>query len=51
MPSISGMGNQADQLQERTMHFAMEVCALIKLLPDSEPERTVRHQLANPQAR
>jgi four helix bundle protein len=28
------------------MRFAVDVCALIKLLPPSEPGPTVRHQLA-----
>jgi four helix bundle protein len=28
------------------MQFAVDVCALIKLLPSSEPGPTVRHQLA-----
>ena len=40
------MSEQADQLQERTMQFAVDVCALIKLLPASEPGHTLRHQLA-----
>jgi four helix bundle protein len=40
------MSEQADRLQERTMQFAVDVCALIKLLPPSEPGPTVRRQLA-----
>src|SRR4249920_4092904 len=40
------MSEQADRLQERVMQFAVDVCALIKLLPASEPGPTVRHQLA-----
>ena len=40
------MSLQADQLQERAMQFAVDVCALIKLLPTSEPGPTVCHQLA-----
>jgi len=36
----------AEQLQERAMHFAVDVCALLKLLPRDEPGPTVRHQLA-----
>jgi four helix bundle protein len=40
------MSEQADQLQERAMRFAVDVCALIKLLPGSEPGPTVKHQLA-----
>src|SRR4051812_40932681 len=40
------MSEQADQLQERAMRFAVDVCALIKLLPASEPGPTVKHQLA-----
>jgi four helix bundle protein len=40
------MSEQAEQLQERTMQFAVDVCELIKLLPAWEPRPTVRHQLA-----
>ena len=40
------MSEQAEQLQERAMQFAVDVCALIKLLPSTEPGPTVRHQLA-----
>jgi four helix bundle protein len=40
------MDTRADQLQERAMRFAVDVCALIKLLPTEEPGATVRHQLA-----
>jgi four helix bundle protein len=40
------VSDQADQLQERTMRFAVDICVLIKLLPPSEPGPTVRHQLA-----
>jgi four helix bundle protein len=40
------MSEQAEQLQERTMQFAVDVCDLIKLLPFWEPGPTVRHQLA-----
>src|SRR5258706_15995076 len=40
------MSEQAEQLQERAMQFAVDVCALIKLLPTSEPGPTVKHQLA-----
>jgi four helix bundle protein len=40
------VSEQADRLQERTMQFAVDVCALIKLLPVFEPGPTVRHQLA-----
>ena len=40
------MSEQAEQLQERTMQFAVDVCELIKLLPAWEPGPTVRHQLA-----
>jgi hypothetical protein len=40
------MSVQADQLQERAMRFAVDVCALSKLLPTAEPGPTVRHQLA-----
>src|SRR4051794_27005208 len=44
--SSSLMSEQADRLQERAMQFAVDVCALIKLLPRAEPGPTVRHQLA-----
>jgi four helix bundle protein len=40
------MSEQADRLQERTMQFAVDVCALIKLLPPAEPGPTVSRQLA-----
>jgi four helix bundle protein len=40
------MGDQAEQLQERSMQFAVDVCALVKLLPRDETGPTVRHQLA-----
>jgi len=40
------VNEQADQLQERAMRFAVDVCALIKLLPGYEPGPTVKHQLA-----
>ena len=40
------MSDQAEQLQERAMQFAVDVCTLIKLLPYSEPGQTVKHQLA-----
>ena len=40
------MSEQAEQLQERTMQFAVDVCELIKLLPAWEPGPTVRQQLA-----
>ena len=42
------MSEQAEQLQERTMQFAVDVCELIKLLPAWEPGPTIRHQLAKP---
>jgi four helix bundle protein len=40
------MGGAAELLKQRTMRFALDVCALIKLLPASEPGPTVRRQLA-----
>jgi len=40
------MSEQAERLQERAMQFAIDVCALLKLLPRDEPGPTVRHQLA-----
>jgi four helix bundle protein len=46
VPARCSMSVQADQLQERAMRFAVDVCALIKLLPTAEPGPTVRHQLA-----
>ena len=40
------MGEIAEQLKARTMRFALDVCALIQLLPGGEPGGTVQHQLA-----
>jgi four helix bundle protein len=40
------MSEQAEHLKERTMRFALDVCALIRQLPSSEPALTVRRQLA-----
>jgi four helix bundle protein len=40
------VSEQAEQLKKRTMQFALDVCELIKTLPQSEPGSTVRHQLA-----
>ena len=39
------MSEQTDLLKARTMKFALDACALIKKLPDSEPGPTARHQL------
>jgi four helix bundle protein len=40
------MSDQAELLKARTMRFALDVCALIRQLPNSEPALTVRRQLA-----
>jgi four helix bundle protein len=40
------MSDVADQLKQRTMRFALDVCALIRELPQFEPGPTVQHQLA-----
>jgi four helix bundle protein len=42
----AGMSDIADDMKRRTMQFALDVCALIKHLPDAEPGPTVRRQLA-----
>src|SRR5262249_42443887 len=46
MRSLHGMSETTDRMKARTMRFALDVCALIKDLPDEEPGPTVRHQLA-----
>jgi four helix bundle protein len=40
------MSEQAEQLKERSMRFALEICGLIQRLPSSEPGPTIRRQLA-----
>ena len=40
------MGEQAEHLKRRTMRFALDVCALLRQLPPSEPGPTIRRQLA-----
>ncbi len=40
------MGDVAERLRERTMRFALDVCELIKQLPQTEPGPTVKRQLA-----
>ncbi len=40
------MGEAADQLKQRTMRFALDVCALIRELPRFEPGPTAQRQLA-----
>ena len=40
------MSEESERLKERTMRFALDVCALIKHLPPLEPGPTVRRQLA-----
>jgi four helix bundle protein len=40
------MSDQAEHLKARTMRFALDVCALIRKLPNVEPALTVRRQLA-----
>jgi four helix bundle protein len=39
------MSEVSDRLKERTMRFALDVCALIRGLPGGEPSATVKHQL------
>jgi four helix bundle protein len=40
------MSEQAELLKARTMRFALDVCDLLKQLPQDEPGPTVRRQLA-----
>ena len=40
------MSEQSELLKDRTMRFALDVCALLKKLPAFEPGPTVRRQLA-----
>jgi four helix bundle protein len=40
------MSEAAERLKQRLMRFALNVCDLIKDLPQSEPGPTVRRQLA-----
>lgn len=40
------MSDVADQLKQRTMRFALDVCALIRELPQFEPGPTATRQLA-----
>src|SRR5204862_311263 len=40
------MSEQTELLKQRTMRFALDVCALIKHLPHDEPGPTVKRQLA-----
>src|SRR5262249_8230032 len=40
------MSEMAEQLKARTMRFALDVCALLRELPNHEPGPTVKHQLA-----
>jgi four helix bundle protein len=40
------MSELAERLKQRTMRFALDVCAMIRQLPDCEPGPTVRRQLA-----
>ncbi len=45
MLTSAGMSQQAEQLKRRTMQFALDVCALIRCLPSSEPAFTAKRQL------
>ena len=45
MNQSADMGEIAEELKARTMRFALDVCALIKHLPHSEPSQTVQRQL------
>jgi four helix bundle protein len=40
------MSEQSEQLKQRTMRFALDVCALIRALPYDEPATTAKRQLA-----
>jgi len=40
------MSEETELLKQRTMRFALDVCALIKHLPHDEPGPTVKRQLA-----
>jgi four helix bundle protein len=40
------MSDQSELLKKRTMRFALDVCALIKKLPNDEPGPTAKRQLA-----
>ena len=40
------MSEQSEQHKRRTMRFALDVCALVRILPRDEPGMTVRRQLA-----
>src|SRR5438046_2279302 len=40
------MSEISEQLKTRTMRFALDIFALLRDLPDYEPARTVKHQLA-----
>lgn len=43
--SFTVMSHIADRLKQRTMRFALDVCALIKPFSFDEPEQTVKRQL------
>jgi four helix bundle protein len=40
------MSEETELLKQRTMRFALDVCAMIKQLPHDEPGPTVKRQLA-----
>ena len=40
------MSEQSEVLKARTNRFALDVVALLEFLPNGEPSRTIRHQLA-----
>jgi len=40
------MPDLGEALKERTNRFALDVCRLLKLLPESEPGLTIKRQLA-----
>ena len=40
------MPDQGEALKERTNRFALDVVALLKLLPNSEPALTIKRQMA-----
>ncbi len=46
VPLCAGMSEISDEMKQRTMRFALDVCALLRDLPEMEPGPTVRRQLA-----
>src|SRR5258706_5106544 len=42
----ASVSEQSERLEKRTMGFALDVCALLRVLPPTEPGPTMRRQLA-----